>query len=196
MTPKAARDNETPWNLGRHSTRLVMREVLDVLDALGIDWFVTGSEAAGCYGVLRQTFDTDVVIDVRASEFDRIARSLSGYAIAAPVEFEDFAMASVISTQTAAKVDLIMRRRGPYAKRTMGRRGRCRHREFGEIWVASLEDLVVAKLEWSEGVSELQLRDCGQLLRLNGTSVDWSYLERTAAERGVAALLKVVRNAP
>ena len=173
-----------------------MREVFDVLDALGIDWFVTGSEAAGCYCVLRQTFDTDVVIDLRAVEFERIARSLSGYAIAAPVEFENFAMASVISTQTAAKVDLIMRSPGPYARRTMDRRVRCRHRELGETWVASLEDLVVAKLAWSEGVSELQLRDCGQLLRVNSASVDWRYLELSAEERGVSGLLELVRHAP
>lgn len=172
-----------------------MREVLDVLDELGIDWFVTGSEAAACYGVLRQTFDTDVVIDLPTTDFDRLARALPGFAIASPIEFEDFAMASVISTETAAKVDLIMRRPGPFASRSMARRRHCDHRELGEIWVASLEDLVVAKLEWSEGVSELQQRDCSQLLRLNATNVDWSYLERTAAERGVAELLDRARHA-
>jgi len=42
-----------------------VREAFDVLDDLAIDWFVTGSEAAACYGVLRQTFDTDVVIDMK-----------------------------------------------------------------------------------------------------------------------------------
>jgi hypothetical protein len=173
-----------------------MREVFDVLDDLGIDWFVTGSEAAGCYGVLRQTFDTDVVIDLRPTGFDRLARALPRYAIASPVEFDDFAMASVVSIETAAKVDLIMRRPGPFASRSMARRRRCDHREFGEIWVASLEDLVVAKLEWSEGVSELQLRDCSQLLRLNASSVDWAYLERTAVERGVVELLERTRDAP
>jgi hypothetical protein len=172
-----------------------MREVLDVLDRLGIDWFVTGSEAAACYGVLRQTFDTDVVIDLQPAKFDRLARALSGYAIASPIEFDDFAMASVISTRTAAKVDLIMRRPGSFAARSMARRRRCEHRELGEIWVASLEDLVVAKLEWSEGVSELQQRDCGQLLRINASSVDWPYLDRTAAERGVAGLLDRARHA-
>jgi hypothetical protein len=174
---------------------LDMREVFDALDSLGIDWFVTGSEAAGCYGVLRQTFDTDVVIDLRPSDFERVARLLPGHAIAAPVEFEGFAMASVISRETAAKVDLILRTSGAHARRSMERRCRCDHREFGTIWVSSLEDLVVAKLEWSEGVSELQLRDCGQLLRINHERVDWAYLERTAAEQGVSALLEQVRNA-
>ena len=172
-----------------------MREVLDVLDDLGIDWFVTGSEAAACYGVLRQTFDTDVVIDLRPTAFDRVASSLHGYAIASPIEFEDFAMASVISTQTAAKVDLIMRRPSPFATRSMARRRQCEHRELGSIWVASLEDLVVAKLEWSEGVSELQARDCAQLLRLNASAIEWPYLEQSAAERGVSELLDRARHA-
>lgn len=172
-----------------------MREVFDVLDELGIDWFVTGSEAAACYGVLRQTFDTDVVIHLRPPEFERIARALPGFAIAQPIEFDDFAMASVVSKETAGKVDLILRQPSPRAPRVMDRRRRCEHREYGQIWVSSLEDLVVAKLEWSEGVSELQLRDCAQLLRINGSSVDASYLERAAVERGVGALLEMVRHA-
>lgn len=173
-----------------------MRKVFDVLDALDIAWFVTGSEAAACYGVLRQTFDTDVVIHLRPSQFERVARALPGFAIAQPIEFGDFAMASVVSKETAGKVDLILRQPSPHAVRVMNRRQPCEHREYGQVWVVSLEDLVVAKLEWSEGVSELQLRDCEQLLRMNGASVDWSYLQATAAERGVGALLDQVRHAP
>jgi hypothetical protein len=173
-----------------------MREVFDVLDGLGIPWFVTGSEAAACYGVLRQTFDTDVVIHLRPTEFERIARALPSFAIAQPIEFEGFAMASVVSKETAEKVDLILREPSPQGRRVMDRRQPCEHREFGQIWVASLEDLVVAKLEWSEGVSELQLRDCEQLLRLNASSIDWPYLEGAAADRGVAGLLDRVRDAP
>ena len=172
-----------------------MRQVFDLLDRLGIDWFVTGSEAAACYGVLRQTFDTDVVIDLDPASFGVISRSLPDYAISAPIAFEGFAMGSVISQATAEKVDVIMRTSDAYAQRVMKRRQRCEHREFGAIWVCSVEDLIVAKLEWSEGTSELQLRDCEQLLRLNGPSIEWPYLERAAAERGVGSLLERVRHA-
>ncbi len=104
-------------------------------------------------------------------------------------------MGSVISTQTAAKVDLIMLRRDQYLRQVMGRRSRCEHRDYGQVWVCSLEDLIVAKLEWSEGTSELQLRDCAQLIRINAESVDWAYLERSAEQRGVARLLGEVRDA-
>lgn len=173
-----------------------MREVFEQLDHLGIDWFVTGSEAAACYGVLRQTFDVDVVIELEPARFDLLARSLPGYAIADPIQYEGFAMGSVISPVTAAKVDLIMRADDHYSRQVMKRRQRCQHRDYGQIWVCSLEDLVVAKLEWSEGTSELQLRDCAQLLRINATAVDWDYLVGLAGGRGVGALLERVRDAP
>lgn len=173
-----------------------MREVFVVLDRLGIDWFVTGSEAAACYGVLRQTFDLDVVIDLEPSSWNTLAGSLPGYSVADPIEYEGFAMGSVISVQTAAKVDLIMRSPDAFLRRVMQRRQRCEHREFGRLWVCSLEDLIVAKLEWSEGTSELQLRDCSQLIRINAASVDWRYLENAAAQRGVDGLLGQLRDAP
>jgi hypothetical protein len=173
-----------------------MREVFEALDRLGIDWFVTGSEAAACYGVLRQTFDTDVVVDLPLEGFDRLARDFPDYAVADPIAYETYAMGSIISPSTADKVDLIMRQPDRHARHVMARRQRCRHHAFGEIWVCSLEDLVIAKLEWSEGTSELQLRDCAQLLRMNSKITDWAYLEKAARTRGVADLLERARNAP
>jgi hypothetical protein len=172
-----------------------VREVFEVLDRLGVDWFVTGSEAAACYGVLRQTFDLDVVIALDPRHWSLIERSLPDYSAADPIQYEGFAMGSVISMQTAAKVDLIMRLRDPFLEQVMDRRQRCDHRDFGSIWVCSVEDLIVAKLEWSEGTSELQLRDCAQLVRLNGRTLDWEYLERMARERGVSELAERLRDA-
>lgn len=172
-----------------------MRELIALLDRLGIRWFVTGSEAAACYGVLRQTFDTDVVVDLPAGRFGELAGGLTGYAVADPIEYPGLAMGSVISTQTAEKVDIIMRQISPWTTSAMERRQRWRHPDFGEIWVSSMEDLILAKLEWSEGTSELQLRDCRQLIALNQQDINWGYLEGWASRLGVSALLASVRDA-
>ena len=51
---------------------------------------------------------------------------------------------------------------------------------------------MLAKLEWSEGTSELQLRDVRSLLRLV-KDLDWSYLERYAAVLGIRDRLEAVR---
>jgi hypothetical protein len=173
-----------------------MRSALDRIDGLGIRYFVTGSEAAACYGSLRQTFDMDVVIDLEPREFPRIATILAAdHAIAEPVDFGDFWMASVVDSATVEKLDLIMRRRSPWSVSAMDRRALLVHPRHGPIWVASLEDLILAKLVWSEGTSELQLRDCGVLIRINGASIDWAYVDRWAPTLGVTTLLREVRDA-
>jgi hypothetical protein len=59
--------------------------------------------------------------------------------------------------------------------------------------VISPEDLILAKLEWSDGgQSELQLRDCRSVVRI-APDLDWPYLERHAASLGVGALLESIR---
>jgi len=173
-----------------------MREVLDAIDRAGIRWFVTGSVAASVYGVLRSSQDIDVVLELEASGFPALARSVGpAYAVADPIDFEGFSMASIIDTRTADKLDLILRRGGPHEVSAMQRRRRAPVPGLGEVWVASLEDLILAKLEWSGGTSELQLRDCEQLLRLNATQVDRGYLESWAQRLGLSGRLQGVIDA-
>lgn len=174
-----------------------MREALDILERLSVAYFVTGSEAAACYGVIRTTFDMDVVIDLAPSRFPTLAAAFENrFAISDPIDYPEFSMASVISQATADKVDLIMRRPSPWSNSCMERRARRDHPRYGSMWVASLEDLILAKLVWSEGTSELQLRDCAALIRISGAGLDWPYLDRWAATLDVTALLKGVRDAP
>ena len=168
-----------------------MRALFDALDRAGIRYCVTGSVAASVYGVLRQTHVTDVVADLDAADLERVAEGLRArFAIADPIDYGEFAMASVIDTETADKVDLILRRVGPFVASAFDRRQEFEIPGLGTVWVASVEDLIVAKLSWSEGTSELQLRDCEQLLRINARNIDRAYLERRAARLGVEGLLR------
>jgi hypothetical protein len=173
-----------------------MRDVLDRLDGVGLRWYITGSEAASCYGVLRRTYDTDIVLDGEPGQFARIAAEFAtDHSIADEIDYGDFSMGSLISRNSVAKIDLIFRRRTAWTESTMGRRKQLLHPSMGLVWVSSLEDLILAKLVWSEGTSELQLRDCGMLLRVNAKQIDDSYLDRWAPTLGVASLLERVRRA-
>ena len=69
---------------------------------------------------------------------------------------------------------------------------RLEHPTLGPIWVITPEDLVLAKLEWSEGTSELQVRDVRSIIRLVA-DLDWPYLERYAATLGISDRLEAVR---
>jgi hypothetical protein len=174
-----------------------MRDVLDRLEALGLRWYITGSEAGACYGVLRQTFDTDIVLDLAPGHFPEIVAVFEqDHAVADEIVFGDFSMASVISRATSQKADLILRRPSPWTESTMDRRTWLDHPTLGKAWVSSLEDLILAKLRWSEGTSELQLRDCGILLRVNRGVLDDAYLDQWAPRLGVDRLLSETRRAP
>ena len=174
----------------------LMREVFDALERLCVRYFVTGSVAASVHGVLRQTHDTDVVVDLTVVGFRQLAQAFEGtHSVADPVGFGDVAMASIIDRATADKVDLILRPPGPFDASAMARRRRHDVPGLGPMWVASAEDVILAKLRWSEGTSELQLRDCSQLLTVGGAAIDQAYLDRWAATLGVEALLARVRDA-
>ena len=69
------------------------------------------------------------------------------------------------------------------------------HPAWGSVWVSTLEDLILAKLEWSDGVAELQLRDCASLLRMNRDVVDEAYLDRWARTLGRVDRLEAVGRA-
>jgi hypothetical protein len=174
-----------------------MRDVLERLDRLGLRWYITGSEAAACYGLLRTSFDTDIVLDLEPGRFARVAGAFEDdrFVVSDEIDYGDFSMASVIATGTMAKADLILRRPSPWTESTLRRRRQLGHPTLGLAWISSLEDLVLAKLVWSEGTSELQLRDCGILLRVNRGSIDDAYLDRWAAVLDVSGLLDRVRHA-
>lgn len=174
-----------------------MRDVLDRLESLGLRWYVTGSEALGRYGEPRMTADLDVVVDLAVTGFARTVQGLeAAYLVNEPIDYGGHVMASLISVAEVGKVDLILDRGSPWSRSAMDRRQRWDHPAFGPVWVLTLEDLVIAKLAWSEGTSELQLRDCRNLVRVNETRIDWDYLERWADAEGVAELLERVRHAP
>jgi hypothetical protein len=67
--------------------------------------------------------------------------------------------------------------------------------EISNARIAVTPTLILAKLDWSKGVSELQLRDCRNLIALNRDRIEWPYVERWAAALGVVGTLEQVRRA-
>jgi hypothetical protein len=174
-----------------------VREVFERLEALGLPYYMTGSEALARYSQPRQTMDVDIVVAMPPTKFATIARAFEAdFLVTDPIEVGRFWMASLVARSALGKADLILGRDDPWSKAALDRRERWEHPLYGPIWVTSLEDLLLAKLEWSEGVSELQLRDCHSLVALNASLIDWPYVERWAADLGVSGLLDEVRRAP
>lgn len=170
-----------------------MRDVADALDRMRLPWYLTGSEALAAYGSPRQTLDVDIVVAADVRQLEALADVLSpGRYVSEPATFGTRTIASLIDPAGAGKVDLIVRADDAWGREAMRRRRGWAHPTWGDVWVSSLEDLILAKLEWSEGTSELQLRDVRQLLRLNAATIDRDYLGRWATDLGLATLLASV----
>jgi len=165
------------------------------LDALGIPYMVAGSMASSFHGRPRTTQDADIVIDPTADQLDRLVAELSeagfyadqGRARDALRRRRQF---NVIDTSSAFKLDLIIRKDRPFSREEFARRLRAALGESLEVVLATAEDTILSKLEWSKlgGGSERQLADVGGMIELKGADLDRDYIERWARVLGVLDL--------
>lgn len=172
----------------------IERDVLDRLDALGLHWYVTGSWALAVYAEPRMTRDIDVVFDAGVDDYERRVRPAfePDFLVNDPIDFGGRWVGGLIHRRELVRVDLMFGRTDAWARTATGRRALVDHPTLGQIWLITAEDLVLAKLEWSQGISELQMRDVRSIVRLV-TDLDWPYLERYAAVLGIGDRLEAVR---
>ena len=161
-----------------------LREIVARLEAHGIAYMLVGSVAALAHGRQRSTKDFDVVLEASASVLRALVRSLPEERFYAS---EDAAMEAlryetqfnVLDMTTGWKIDLIPRKQRPFSETEFARRSRLEVLGV-PMYVASLEDTIVAKLEWAKagGGSERQLEDVRELARLGSSRLDRSYVEQ------------------
>lgn len=94
-------------------------------------------------------------------------------------------MFNVVDTASGWKADLIIRRSLPFSRTEFDRREAVEF-EGTLLWVATVEDTILAKLEWAAlGESARQLEDVSALIRVAGERLDRGYLDRWIAELGL-----------
>jgi len=175
------------------SSQTALARIVAALDAFSIPHMIAGSFASTFHGEPRTTQDIDIVIDPSREALDRFVRSLAPEVFYVSAEAADEAwrrrgLFNVIDLASGWKVDLILRKERPFSRSEFERRERARILGV-EVFVASAEDTILAKLEWAQlGESERQLRDVVGVIALRGESLDRGYVERWARELGVESL--------
>ena len=169
-----------------------------VLEGLGIRWFLGGSLASSFHGIPRATFDADIMADVRPSHVKALIESLGDdwYADEGAIREALAARSSfnLIHLPTAMKVDVFVPKLRRFDGGEFGRSLRVQIEEGSgrEASVCCAEDIVIAKLEWychGDRQSEKQWADVIGVLRLNGDKLDRDLLDESAHEVGVTDLL-------
>ncbi len=172
------------------SLKEFLQKVVEILDEGGVPYMLTGSLASAYYAVPRATQDLDVVIEAEEAGIDRIVRGLSEAGCyvdrdAAIEAHRTHGQFNAIDPTSGWKADLIVRKDRPYSWVEFDRRALVSLLDV-QVTIASLEDVLIAKLEWSRpGDSALQRRDVLQLLERTWEQIDHSYVEKWVTELGL-----------
>ncbi len=182
----------------------VLVEVAGLLDRLGIPYVVGGSLASMQHGVVRMTLDADVVIDLRAEHVEPLAAGLEGSFYvdrqAMREALRQHRSFNAIHLDSLFKIDFFVTRTGPFDLEEL-RRAVVRTDlvpDGAPVRFKTAEDVLLRKLLWfREGgeTSEQQWKDVLGLLAVQRGALDEGYLDRWAAEIGVADLLARARAA-
>jgi hypothetical protein len=163
----------------------LLGRVAQLLDRTGIPFMVAGSFASTAHGLPRSTQDLDLVIEPPSTAaFEALLSSFPAdeYYIdhdAARDALRRRSMFNVVDLVSGWKVDLIVRKNRQFSRDEFMRR--MKMTVLGvPVYVASAEDTIVAKLEWSKlaGGSQRQRRDVAGIVATIGAALDHAYIER------------------
>jgi hypothetical protein len=173
-------------------------QVTKALESIGVRYFIGGSIASTLYGMVRTTQDSDIITELDVEHIPVFMEKLQndfyvdGEMIADAISHSS--SFNIIHKESMFKVDLFV----PH-KRTFINEQFARAREESlssdpqmTAYVASPEDIILAKLEWYRmggEVSERQWRDVLGVLKVQGMMIDTEYLQRMATELNLVELL-------
>ena len=157
----------------------VRRDVIERLGGAGIGYFVTGSEAMAVHGLAyRATNGIDLVIRLEPA-----------YLVNEPIRIGYRWLGAVIHLTAIGKADFVIRDSDPWGESAFARRVQIEDPALGLTWVSSVEDLLIAKLEFADGDSAgLQARDCRRNVA-SWPGLDHAYVRAQASGLRLGAVL-------
>jgi len=178
----------------------VFRRITTALDRAGISYMLTGSFASAHYGVPRSTQDIDLVIEASATQLRIFIGDLPQNEYYADLDAalearKRESLFNVIDLTTGWKIDLIFRKSRPFSQEEFRRRQLVDFQGLG-LFVATAEDVIIAKLEWAKlAQSQRQIEDVASVLKLRSGALDTPYLERWISELGLTVQWSNARQA-
>jgi hypothetical protein len=172
------------------SLNSLLETVVEVLEECGIPYMLTGSIAGAYYALPRATQDVDLVVDPGPDQLDSLVQLLRDRGLyvsetAAAEALRDKGKFNAVDPTAGWKVDLIIRKDRSFSVLEFSRR-RSGTVTGLEVALTSLEDLILAKLEWADmGHSDLQRQDVLQLTESGWDDIDRAYIDHWARAVGI-----------
>ncbi|MDO8835383.1 MAG: hypothetical protein Q7V01_07285 [Vicinamibacterales bacterium] len=173
--------------------------VVAALDAAGVAYVLVGSLASSARGFPRATNDADLVADLRREHVDQLVAALqesfyidTDAVVRAVSAHRSF---NAIHHASGFKVDVFVPPPGGFGWQQLARRvaERLGATDMPPVFVATAEDMVIAKLDWfraTGGTSDRQWQDIVGIVAVQGPALDRNYLREWATRLGLADLLE------
>ena len=183
--PEGFEPKGDPMTWTQDSIELV-RRLHALLTALGNEYYVTGGVASTTYGEPRFTIDLDLVINVSGDALYPLVTALEADGFYVPgvddVVSGRMKILQITDQETIARADLVIGGHDTWDALKLSRR-----QLVNDIYLASPEDVVLNKLRWGQrSQSEKQWRDVLGVLKVQGTSLDVSYMQTWANRLGLS----------
>lgn len=174
-------------------------KVVNVFEKLGIPYYLGGSLASSAFGIPRSTLDADIVADIKSEQVAYMEELLKrefyidtemiNHAILHKSSF------NLIHLEMLFKIDIFILKDRPFDRQVFIRRVQRAVSEDAsqKLFFAAPEDIILHKLEWYKAggeVSDRQWNDVLGILKVQGTHLDMSYLNKWAKGLGISDLLK------
>jgi hypothetical protein len=172
--------------------------LVEVLEGLGLEYFITGSVAASYYGEPRFTNDIDVVVLLTerslpefCSRFPSpefyLSQEAATQAVRAGGQF------NIIHPDSGFKVDVIVPPDTPFDRGRLSRKQRGHPDPTHDAFFASPEDVILKKMQYYlEGGSEKHIRDITGILKLSGDRIDTQYIQNWASQLGLTGIWETI----
>jgi hypothetical protein len=181
---------------------LALTPLVEAFERFGIAYYIGGSVASSVHGRRRYTQDVDVVAALQLKHVQPLVALLQQeyYIDAAMIRgaIQHRSSCNLLHHDTGVKVDVFVQKSDPFAQQEM-QRAREDVLEVGSrpFFFASVEDMILAKLEWWKlggGASNRQWNDILEMMKEKHATLDIAYLRRSAPMLGVADVLEKAFN--
>ena len=176
----------------------ITRSIAVVFEKLKIPYYVVGSLASSLHGIPRATADVDLMADIKEQHLQSLCHSLQNDFYIDEERIKkavlDRSSFNVIHLSTMFKIDVFLSKNDDRSRDEMSRREKYQVTEEKgqDLYLASAEDIILAKLQWFESggcVSERQWNDVLGVLKIVDNRLDLIYLHDRAKRRGLKSLL-------
>lgn len=171
------------------------------IEALNLDYMITGSVASILYGRPRLTQDMDVVVIFPASKIGVFVKSfdIDDYycppdeAILEAIRLGDKGHMNVIDQNTGFKIDIYPAGSDDLTKWGFENKKRVELIEGEEVWVAPPEYVILKKLVYyGEGGSQKHIEDIKGMLEVSGDQINPSFIEMWASKLNLSDCWAIV----